>query len=90
MPYSEDFKKVLLADPDAILGKKGLTDDFINHILKLLKRHKIIKIKALRSIATRANINKLAIEISKLTASHLLDIRGKSIILTKYSIEKFN
>ena len=90
MDYQREFKNALISQPNCILGKNGITHEFVIHVLQLLKRHKIIKIKALRSVATRANIHKLAIEISKLTNSHLLDIRGKSIILTKYSIEKFN
>jgi len=90
MGYNEDFKKVMLGEPHVILGKKGITEEFINHILKLLKRYKIIKIKALRSIATKSNINALANEISNLTKSHLLDIRGKIFVLSLYEIKKLN
>ncbi|MFW9998506.1 MAG: YhbY family RNA-binding protein [Candidatus Hodarchaeota archaeon] len=90
MDYQREFKKTLLSQPHCILGKNGITNEFIIHVLQLLKRNKIIKIKALRSVATKANINNLAVKISKLTNSHLLDVRGKIIILTKYDIKKFN
>ena len=90
MNYQQEFKNVLLSQPHCILGKNGLSTEFITHVLQLLKRYKIIKIKALRSIATRANINELAKNISNLTNSYLLDVRGKIIILSKYNIEKFN
>jgi RNA-binding protein YhbY len=90
MDYQQEFKNVLLSQPHCILGKNGISTEFITHVLQLLKRYKIIKIKALRSIATRANINELAKNISNLTNSHLLDVRGKIIILSKYNIEKLN
>ena len=90
MDYQQEFKNALLSQPHCILGKNGISHEFISHVLQLLKRYKIIKIKALRSIATRANINELANKISNLTNSHLLDVRGKIIILSKYHIEKLN
>ena len=64
MDNQDTFKKVLLASPHCNLGKKGITDEFINHVLKLLKRYKIIKIKALKSVANKSNIQKVANKIS--------------------------
>ena len=90
MDYQQKFKNALLSHPHCILGKNGITNEFITHVLQLLKRYKIIKVKALRSIATRANIKELANKISNLTNSHLLDVRGRIIILSKYHIEKLN
>ena len=88
MPYTEDFKKVLLQEPHAILGKNGITDEFVGHLLKLLKRYKIIKIKALRSVATHSNIKKLANQVAEATNSYLLDLRGKTFILSINKIDK--
>ena len=88
MDYREDFKRVLLSRPHCILGKNGITDDFITHVANLLKRYRIIKIKALRSIATKSNIAALSEKISKLTNSSVLDLRGKQIILSKFPINK--
>ena len=90
MGYNEDFKKVMLGEPHVILGKKGITEEYINHILKLLKRYKIIKIKALKSVANKSNIKTLAYETSKLTNSYLLDVRGKIFVLSLYNIKKLN
>ena len=90
MGYNEDFKKVMLGEPHVILGKKGITEEYINHILKLLKRYKIIKIKALKSVANNSNIKTLAYETSKLTNSYLLDVRGKIFVLSLYNIKKLN
>ncbi|MFX1274540.1 MAG: YhbY family RNA-binding protein [Promethearchaeota archaeon] len=90
MGYHEDFKKVLLGDPHCILGKKGLTVKFLEHVSALLKQYKIIKIKVLKSIADNSNIKALAEDLSQKTDSHLLDIRGKTFIISKYPIKKKN
>ena len=83
MDYQEQYKKVLLSSPHCILGKKGITNEFIEHVAKLLKRKKIIKIKALKTVGTKENIALLAKTISESTNSEILDIRGKMIILKK-------
>ena len=90
MDYQLQFKNVLLSQPNCILGKNGISQKFIEHVIKLLKRDKIIKIKVLRSFATKINIKELANKLSNLTHSSLLDIRGKTIILTIYNIENLN
>lgn len=90
MVNNEDFKKILLKPkPNAILGKKGIINNegFINHISKLLKKYKIIKIKALRSVATKSNIVELANSISEATNAYLLDVRGRTFIISKFPIK---
>lgn len=89
MGYQDDFKRVLLtSEPHAILGKKGITEEFVIHISSLIKRYKIIKVKALKNVATKENIKQLAAEISDKTGSYLLDVRGKTFILSKNKINK--
>ena len=90
MDYQKEFKKTLLSKPNCILGRQGLTDEFIKHVAKLLKRYKIIKVKALKSITMSLNINELANKLSRLTSSHLLDVRGKIFILSLQDIKKNN
>ena len=90
MSYQKEFKKTLLSQPHCILGKYGVSDEFISHVTKLLKRYKILKVKALKSVATKSNIEELAQKIAKLTNSYLIDIRGKIFILSLYDIKKFN
>ncbi len=90
MDYNKEFKKVLLSQPHCILGKSGITNDFISHVDKMLKRYKVIKIKALKTIATKLNVKDLANEISQLTNSHLLDIRGRIFILSLKYTKKLN
>ena len=58
-------------------------------LLKTLKL-KTIKIKMLKSIATKTNIRNIAEQVSNSTNSYLLDIRGKTIIISKKKISKEN
>jgi len=88
MSYQNEFKKVLLSSPHATLGKKGLTDDFLTHVQKLLKRYKIIKIKILKSIATKSNIAGFADKISQATNSYVVDVRGKMIVISVNELKK--
>ncbi|MHA1915641.1 MAG: YhbY family RNA-binding protein [Promethearchaeota archaeon] len=71
-----------------MLGKRGVSNEFIKHVMKLLKRYKVIKIKALKTVATKSNIKELAQEIASATNSTILDVRGKMIILSLRSIKK--
>ena len=50
MDYQKEFKKALLSRPHSILGKRGISNEFIKHVMKLLKRYKVIKIKALKTV----------------------------------------
>lgn len=90
--YTEIFlKKVLLGEPHCILGKKcasGITEEFINHVVSLLKRYKVIKIKALKSVANKSNIKDIATQVSERSHSYLLDLRGRTFILSKKQIKK--
>jgi RNA-binding protein YhbY len=82
MDYQKEFKKTLTTQPHCILGKRGITKEFIQHVSKLLKRYKVIKIKTLKTIASKTNIKDIALKTSKLTDSYLLDVRGKIFILS--------
>ena len=86
----DEFNKVLLSKPHCNLGKNGITDEFISHVRQLLKRYKIIKIKMLKSIATKSNTKSMADQISQATDSYVIDVRGKSIIISKQQIKKKN
>lgn len=87
MDYPEVFKKVLLEEPHCILGKKGLTEEFITHVIQLLKRYKVIKVKALKSVANKSNIKDIASKVAEKSNSFLVDLRGKTFILSKQQIE---
>jgi RNA-binding protein YhbY len=82
------YQKDSLKEPHCILGKNGITDEFINHAIKLLNNFKIIKIKALKSIAKKDNIKEIANEIAEKTNSFLIDLRGRVFIISKKPIKK--
>ena len=65
MDYTEVFKKVLLEEPHCILGKNGITEEFVTHVNTLLKKYKVIKVKALKSVATKSNIKDIAAQVSE-------------------------
>lgn len=88
MDYQQIFYNVLLSKPHVILGKKGITEDLINHIKKLVKVYKVIKIKALKTIVKKQNIKELANIISEKTETYLLDVRGFTFIISKFQIKK--
>ena len=90
--YTENyFKKVLLGEPHCIVGKKctsGITNEFINHVVSLLKRYRVIKVKALKSVANKSNIKDIATQVSERSHSYLLDLRGRTFILSRKPIKK--
>jgi RNA-binding protein len=83
MDYQNEYKRALISQPHCILGKKGISEEFITHVSKLLKKYKIIKIKVLKSAISQSNIKDLAKQISNETNSHLIDVRGRMVILSK-------
>ncbi|TFG30250.1 MAG: hypothetical protein EU532_01305 [Promethearchaeota archaeon] len=88
MVYQKEFQKVMLSKPHCTLGKNGITPEFINHIITLLKKNKILKIKALKSVAHKDNIRDIAIQVANMTNSYLLDVRGRIFIISKKPIKK--
>ena len=88
MDYQKEFKKTLLSQPHCILGKNGVSNQFIDHVFRLLKKYKIIKVKALKTAVNKSNIKELATEVSRLTNSHLVDVRGSIFILSLKKFEK--
>ncbi len=64
-----------------ILGKKGISKDFINHVNKELKRHKIVKIKVLKN--SGISIDDAVKEIKKKTNTGLVKKIGRVFILRK-------
>lgn len=83
MDYQDEYKRALLSPPHCNLGKKGVSDEFVTHVVKLLKKYKIIKIKVLNSAIIQSNLKELSEQIVNVTNSHLLEIRGKTILISK-------
>ncbi len=90
MDYTQKFKEVLLANPQIILGKKGVNENFTSHVSRLLKHHKIIKIKMLKTALHGEKREKIAHEIAEKTDSYMLDLRGRTFILSKVPLDVYN
>ena len=88
MDYEDEYKRALLSPPHCNLGKKGISDDFLTHVAKLLKKYKIIKIKILKSALFQSNTKDLAEKIAKETKSYIIDTRGRTIIISKRELKK--
>jgi len=86
--YKKIFQDVLLDKPHCILGKKGIDDNqgFIKHVQDLLKKHKIIKIKLLKTALHGESVENIAKKIVDNTGSHLLDLRGRTLIISQHSV----
>ena len=63
MDYQDEYKRALLSPPHCNLGKKGVSDEFVTHVVKLLKKYKIIKIKVLNSAIIQSNLKELSEQI---------------------------
>ncbi|MFO8018520.1 MAG: YhbY family RNA-binding protein [Promethearchaeia archaeon] len=87
MSSKEDFKNVLLSKPHCNIGKLGITEDMINHIEQLLKDHKIIKVKVLKSFAYDKDIDNISEKVARKSDAYLQDVRGKTFILSKKRIK---
>lgn len=89
MNSQQKFKEVLLGDPQTILGKKGIENNegFVNHVKQLLKTHKIIKVKILKTALHDMKVDELADFIAQKTDSYLIDLRGRTIILSKTPVD---
>ncbi len=65
------------------IGKNGLTEDVEKEIIKQLKKHKMIKIKLLRSFIESNDRKKAAVEIAKKTNSTVVQNTGFTVVLSK-------
>ncbi len=68
------------------IGKKGITESIIHEIENVLKKDKIIKIKCLQVVPSES-VKDIAKNISKLTNSRIVEVRGKTIILALQGME---
>ena len=65
------------------IGKKGITDELIEEIGLQLSRREIIKIRYLLDIS-KQDLTRLAKSIASSMNVNLVEVRGKTFILSKY------
>ena len=82
MINKEIFSQVLHGKPHIHVGKYGISDQVVKQVNNMFKNKQIIKIKFLNLNAFK-NTREAASELSKLTSSKILDVRGKTCILFK-------
>ncbi|MBU1111326.1 MAG: YhbY family RNA-binding protein [archaeon] len=75
-------------EPVVIIGKNGLTEETVEHIKQVLKKHRLIKIKLLRSFVSEKadeGMNKKAIglEIAQRCNVILVDVVGLTVSLSR-------
>ncbi len=68
------------------IGKKGITENIIHEIENVLKKDMVIKIKCLQVVPSES-VKDIAKNISKLTNSRIVEIRGKTIILALQGVK---
>ena len=87
MAKSEKMKdiinKIWKDPPILILGKNGVSQNFINEFKVQLKRNKIIKIKILKSAINNFDKNKIISEIASKGNANFLESRGNQAIFSK-------
>lgn len=67
------------------IGKRGITEENIQEIKNVLKKHKIMKVKLLKNFRENYPYNKeeVAKILAEKTESKIVEIRGFTIILAK-------
>jgi RNA-binding protein len=80
---SEIIKELRRGSATLILGKNGVTEEFIEEVKRQLKRKKVIKIRALKSVLVKQSIDEIAMEIAAKAKSQLLEIRGYTMLLAR-------
>ena len=65
------------------IGKSGLSEGIIKETKRLLKKHKYIKVRLLRSAVTSRSKKEMFEALAQGTGSHLVGIRGNTAVLFK-------
>ena len=78
-----DRKKANAMDVNLRIGKNGLSSGMVNEIVIQLKKHKMIKIKLLKSVLAGNRKENLVEEITEKTNSSLVNKIGNTITIKK-------
>jgi RNA-binding protein len=65
----------------AWIGKSGLRKEVLDHIDRMLMHQEIIKVRVLRNLLRREEIESIAEKLNKLLRVEIVDIRGHTILL---------
>lgn len=81
--YGEMVKELRSEPATLILGKKGVTEEFVEEVKRQLKRKKVIKIRMLKSVLAEKSMDELASAIAIKANSRLLETRGNTMLLAR-------
>jgi len=73
--------KAQLLKPTVYVGKEGITGSVVLELTKQLKKNKLVKVKMLASVETAKE--EVAEQLVRDTASTLIEIRGRTVVLAK-------
>lgn len=76
------ISEILHGPPKIRIGKRGLTETIVTEVQKILKKDGAIKIKCLKSVPKDV-IPLIAENIAELTGGKVVDIRGKTFVISK-------
>jgi len=81
----EEIRKRLAGKVDVQLGKKGITDAFINEVKNRLEKHGVVKIRVLKSYIKTSGMDRRAIArlVAERVNAKIIDIRGYTFIIVK-------
>jgi RNA-binding protein len=63
------------------VGKEGASQMVVEEIVRQLDKHKLVKVRVLQSI--ERSREEIADELAKASASFLVEIRGRTIVLAR-------
>ncbi len=91
MHKGKSGKEAIAGKPQVRIGKYGVTDGLVEEVSKRLKKDKTVKVKVLKSLlADEIKVEDIASKLAERTSSKIIDVRGHTFILAKYSRSKKN
>ena len=78
----EIIKQVIHGKPHLHIGKAGITEELLSQVDRLFKKRTVIKVRIL-NLMDFNNAKEAMIHFSEITNTELIDIRGKTGIITK-------
>ncbi len=79
--YKDLVKKAKTLEAVVRIGKNGITENVIQDITTNLKRHKLTKIKMLKSCIEENDKRKIAEKIAKVTDSEIILMTGFTFVI---------
>lgn len=63
------------------VGKSGISDAFVEELLSMLKRDRLVKVRLLRSARTGSDRDEMAEQLADAADAVLVETRGNTVVL---------